>query len=107
MKLPTVHPSAWDDFEAIIRYLADEAGADIALSFENCVFYYLGEIQREPLMHHVRRFEVRRVNLRPRFREYYIAYMLWQGKVVVLAIAHAKRRPFYFRARIKSARRMF
>ena len=38
MIIPTLHPAAWDEFNEIIRYLAREAGADIALAFEGCVF---------------------------------------------------------------------
>jgi hypothetical protein len=44
------------------------------------------------------------VNLTPRFGEYYIAYMLWHDKVVILAIAHAKRRPYYWRHRISESK---
>ena len=47
------------------------------------------------------------MNLKPRFSEYHIAYMFWREKVVILAVAHAKRRPYYWRDRIDEARRMF
>jgi hypothetical protein len=50
---------------------------------------------------------VRRVNLTPRFGEYYIAYMLWHENVVILAIAHAKRIPYYWRHRISESKQMF
>lgn len=50
---------------------------------------------------------MRRANLHPRFSEYYIAYMVWRERVVILAIAHAKRRPYYWRKRIDEAKQMF
>jgi hypothetical protein len=49
---------------------------------------------------------VRCVNLTPWFGEYYIAYMIWKDKVVILAVAHARRRPYYWRKRIVEAREM-
>ncbi len=107
MIIPRVYPAAWDDLNEIIRYLAAQAGADIALAFDACVFEHFAEIQRTPLFYRIRKFDIRRVNLQPQFGEFYIAYMIWNDKVVVVAIAHAKRRPFYFRHRIKAAKRMF
>ena len=47
------------------------------------------------------------MNLTPRFGEYYIAYMIWREKVVILAVAHAKRRPYYWRKRIGESKNMF
>jgi hypothetical protein len=40
-------------------------------------------------LHRVRRGKTRRVNLHPRFGEYYIAYMIWREKIVILAVTHA------------------
>ena len=107
MIIPRVYPAAWDDFNETIRYLAQEAGGEVALGFEDCVFHHLAEIQRAPMLYRVRKFDIRRVNLRPQFRKFYIAYMIWHDKVIVVAIGHAKRRPFYFRHRINPAKRMF
>jgi hypothetical protein len=47
------------------------------------------------------------VNLGPRFDDYYLAYILWREKVIIFAVAHAKRRLCYFRCRIREAGRMF
>lgn len=60
-----------------------------------------------PLLYNLRRRNTRRANLTPRFGEYYIAYMIWRQKVVILAIAHAKRRPYYWRYRIGEAKKLF
>jgi len=107
MIIPRVYPTAWDEFNEVIRHLVQEAGVEVALAFEDCVFHHFTEIQRTPLMYRVRKFDIRRVNLRPQFGEFYIAYLIWNDKVIVVAIAHAKRRPFYFRHRINPAKRMF
>lgn len=107
MKLPPVHPAVWDEFNDAVCYYAAEAGAEIALAFEDCVFRHFDEIQITPLIYRERKWGIRRANLGPQFKEWYIAYMLWKESVVILAIAHAKRRPFYFRRRVTEARRMF
>jgi hypothetical protein len=46
---------------------------------------------------------VRRANL-PRFKNQYVAYMEWEDTVVVIAIGHAKRRPYYWYRRPKQHR---
>lgn len=101
-----IHPAAQEELE---RHLMQFAEVDLRLSsaFERCYKEARELICQNPLLFHERRFTVRRVNLRPQFGEYYIAFILWREKVVILAVPHAKRRPFYFRRRIGEARRMF
>jgi hypothetical protein len=79
----------------------------LADDFDFTFFRYLDAIIANPLLYNIRRRAVRRANLKPRFGEYYIAYMIWREKVVILAIAHAKRRPYYWRKRIGEAKQMF
>lgn len=100
------HPEAWEEYEEILARYAEE-GPELVADFTKCVAEYILLIRQNPLLFHERRFTVRRANLRPRFGEYYIAFILWREKVVILAIAHGKRRPFYFRDRIGEARRMY
>ena len=103
--MPPTHPAFWNEFADAIRYFAKAAGAGIALDFESCIHRNLAGIQAHPLHHHERRkSEIRRVNLGPQFREWYIAYMLWKDGLVILALAHAKRPPNYFRSRIPEAK---
>lgn len=106
MSLPLTHPAVWEDFNDAIRYYALEAGAEIALDFEQCIFQHFDTIQAAPMLYRERALKVRRVNLGPQFSEWYIAFMLWQQRVVVVAIAHGKRRPYYFRERIKAAKKL-
>ncbi len=99
------HPSAREEAKEAYLYLADK-DEELALDFEKKVQEAVQLIRRDPLAWRVRAFNVRRVNL-PRFKEQYIAYMIWREKVVILAVAHAKRRPYYWRNRIGEARKMF
>lgn len=106
MNWPLAHPAVWEDFNDAIRYYASRAGSEIALDFEQCIHQNFALIQATPLLHRARAFQVRRVNMGPQFREWYIAYILSQQTVVVLAIAHGKRRPYYFRERIREAKHL-
>jgi plasmid stabilization system protein ParE len=101
-----IHPGAQKEFEeAFLYYL--EIDPELADDFDSIFFRYLGTILASPLLFNIRRGSVRRVNLKPRFAEYYIAYMIWNQQVVILAIAHAKRRPYYWGTRISEAKKMF
>lgn len=84
----------------------DENGA-LAFDFEATFYRYTAAIVANPLLYNIRRPPSRRANLKPLFSEHYIAYMIWREKVVILAIAYAKRRPYYWRKRIGEAKQMF
>lgn len=103
-----IHPAARDELHDTIRFYAglDEDGS-LAFDFEATFYHYTAAIVANPLLYNIRRNAVRRANLHPRFSEYYIAYMVWRERVVILAIAHAKRRPYYWRKRIDEAKQMF
>jgi len=45
--------------------------------------------------------------MKPRFGEYYLPFMIRKERVVILAVAHAKRRPYYWRKRIGQSKKMF
>jgi plasmid stabilization system protein ParE len=101
-----IHPQAITEFdEAFEHYL--EIDVPLATSFEATVFRYLREITTSPQRFSFRRAPTRRVNLTPRFGAYYIAYMIWKDKPVILAIGHGARRPYYWRGRIGEAKKMF
>lgn len=101
-----IHPQARAEFdEAFANYLGIDP--ELAVSFEATFFDYLESIIANPLLYNLRHSPTRRVNLTPRFGEYYIAYMLRNQRVVILAVAHAKRRPYYWRKRITEARKLF
>jgi plasmid stabilization system protein ParE len=101
--MPVVfHPAAREEaHEGYIYYGAEDG--ELALDFEHKINQTLDLIQREPELCRVRRYNVRRANL-PRFKERYIAYMIWKDEIVVVAIGHAKRRPYYWYRRPKHHR---
>lgn len=102
----SIHPQARTEFdEAFADYLGIDP--ELAASFEATFFDYLETIIANPLLYHSRLPPTRRANLKPRFGEYYIAYMLWKERVVILAVGHAKRRPYYWRKRISEATKLF
>lgn len=80
---------------------------ELPFAFENAFNPHVEAILKNPHLHNVRRHGVRRANLNPRFGEYYIAYTIWREKIIILAIAHAKRRPHYWRKRIGQAKKIF
>lgn len=106
-----IHPTAQDEFSEIIRYYAaidnDDTEKPLASAFALTFQHHLRSILDTPELFRFRRPPTRRVNLTPRFGEYYIAYMLWKERVVILAVAHAKRRPYYWRKRITEAEELF
>ena len=96
------HPAAREEArEGYLHYGGEDE--DLALDFERKINQTLDLIQREPELFRIRRYNVRRVNL-PRFKERYIASMIWKGEIVVIAIGHAKRRPYYWYRRPKQHR---
>ena len=96
------HPAAREEARQAFLYYSgiDQALAD---DFEKRVANALNEISNDPLRHRVRRFAVRRYNLL-RFKLYYIAYMIWREEIVVIAIGHASKRPYYWYRRPKDYR---
>jgi plasmid stabilization system protein ParE len=102
----SIHPAAQGELEEAFEYylaIDKELARDFDLHYKR----HRRKICENPLLYRIRRFTVRRVNLAPRFDEYYIAYMIWRESVVILAVAHAKRKPYYWRGRIGEARKMF
>jgi toxin ParE1/3/4 len=96
------HPAAREEaIEAYVYYA--EIDEDLALDFEEKLRGVIARIRRDPLLNRVRKYGVRRVNL-PRFKNQYVAYMLWKESVVVIAIGHGKRRPYYWYRRPKQHR---
>jgi hypothetical protein len=100
-----IHPAASAEvIEALDYYEAIES--DLSEQFFACVEDYRKRISADPLLFRIRAHGVRRVNLAPQFNEWYLAYLIWNDRVVILALGHAKMRPFYFRRRIGEARKM-
>jgi plasmid stabilization system protein ParE len=98
-----IHPSALDELHDAIRYYAETDPA-LAVAFEEAYLHHRQVLLANRLLYHVRSMSVRRANLVPRFKEYHIAYTIWHEKVLILAIAHGKRKPYYWQERIAQAK---
>jgi hypothetical protein len=101
-----IHPAAQSEHDELLMHFGG-IDKELVTAFEWHYLQYRHTICENPLLYNIRRRAIRRANLKPRFSEYYIAYMIWREKVVILAIAHAKRRPYYWRKRIGEAKQMF
>ncbi|MBX7208658.1 MAG: type II toxin-antitoxin system RelE/ParE family toxin [Verrucomicrobiaceae bacterium] len=105
MKLATMHPTAERELGEITDYYAAIA-AELADAFVGCFESYKARIVENPLQFSIRRGAVRRANLAPQFGEYYLPFMIQKNRVVILAVAHARRRPHYWRDRIGEAKKL-
>lgn len=101
-----IHPEAQEEHDELVWHFGNIDPA-LVIAFEERYLHYRHSICETPMLYNIRRGLVRRVNLTPRFGEYYIAYMIWKDKVVILAVGHAKQKPYYWRKRIGEARKLF
>jgi plasmid stabilization system protein ParE len=102
MKPVVFDESARDEYREAIRYyhhIDPALRTGFRAEFRDLVTV----IQSTPLLFNIRKHGVRRANLK-RFSLYYIAYMLWKGVIVIVAVGHASKRPYYWRRRPKSYR---
>ena len=95
MNLRILNEATSEFADAIARYETIESGLGVRLKQEvRAVVEWIAEHAELP---RVRPKGYRRVNLK--VFPYYVAYMIWDGTIWVLAIAHAARRPEYWIAR--------
>lgn len=106
MKPTAMHPATEQELNEITDYYT-AIDLDLADAFVDCFKSYEARITEFPQHFSIRRGVVRRVNLTPQFGEYYLPFMIWKDHVVNLAVAHAKRRPNYWRKRIGEAKKKF
>lgn len=60
----------------------------------------LDRIQENPYLYQSYKLGIRKVIFR-RFKEHYIAYIVYPQQIFILAFGHAKRLPYYFTDRLK------
>lgn len=78
----------------------------LADDFWLCFVTQVLQARHTPNLYRVRKNHIRRINLGPQFKEWYVAYMVWHGVFIVLALGHAKQRPYYFASRVAKAKRL-
>ncbi len=96
------HEAAREEARAAFLYLAND-DRKVADEFEDRLRQAILAIERNPEACRVRKYGVRRKNL-ARFKRHYVAYMLWNDLIVIIAIGHASRRPYYWYRRPKDFR---
>jgi plasmid stabilization system protein ParE len=96
------HDAAREEYKAAIGYY-HKIDPDLQLAFRAEIGHQLRFIADNPLLTKLRNYGVRRVNLK-RFGLHYIAYMLWKEQIVIVAIGHVRKRPYYWRRRPKDFR---
>ena len=96
------HPAGREEARQAFLYLAED-DEKLADDFEVRLASAFASIQRRPESYRVRRYKVRRKNL-IRFKRHYVAYMIWNDQIVVIAIGHASRPPYYWYRRPKEYR---
>ncbi len=96
------HSAAREEARQAFLYLAEQ-DEQLADDFEIRLAAAFTSIQRRPESCRIRRHNVRRKNL-VRFKRHYVAYMIWNNQIVIIAIGHASRRPYYWRRRPREFR---
>ena len=96
------HEEAREEARAAFLFLAAD-DPQIAEDFEHRLRLAIANIGKQPEAYRVRRYGVRRKNL-SRFKRHYAAYMIWNDLIVIIAIGHASRRPYYWYRRPKEFR---
>ena len=90
------HPGASEDYEqAFVWYSA--RGERVALDFEREIHRSLRLIAENPLQWP--RYDARRRRIIVRKFPYSIIYEIINRRIMVLAVAHGRRRPYYWRER--------
>ena len=84
--------------EAVLWYESKEPGLGKRIRLE--VGHVLGRIIEDPLLWRERAGGYRRVNC-PVF-PYYLPYFIREQKIIVIALAHGRRKPGYWKSRIES-----
>jgi plasmid stabilization system protein ParE len=94
----TTHSEAQREFDEAIAYY-ESARHGLGREFRDEVMAIVSRIVENPKRYSIRKFEVRRANLN-RF-PYHVNYLLEGATVVIVAIAHDRRSPFYWRRRLE------
>jgi plasmid stabilization system protein ParE len=97
------HELANHEADQVFEYLVSHAGFDVAERFLDALSDAVGRARTQPLLYRTMYKSVRRVMLEKPFGEYYLPFILKDSCIIVLAVAHASRKPFYWKTRIKDA----
>ncbi len=99
----SIHPAAQAEIEEALAYYF-EIDPLLAADFKGHFTRHLALVRENPFLRQIRRFAVRHSHLAPQFHEHYIAYMIREGEIVILALGHSKRRPRSWQERLRHRR---
>lgn len=96
---PLFHPGASEDYDAAFAWYYSH-GPSIASDFEREIERSLRLITQSPLRWP--KYDEKRRRLVVRKFPYSIIYELIGEQIVILAVAHGRRKPYYWRKRVTS-----
>ena len=96
-----LHPEARKEAIQALEYLRVHGGDGVASKFTDELQEAIKLCSSAPLLYRTFHKNVRRIMLHKPFTEYYVPFVVLDEKIYILAIAHAKRKPFYWRERLK------
>ena len=97
MQVQILREAETEFLQALTEYEQIEPG--LGLRFKDELQHYISAIRQHPTLPRQRSGNYRRVNLR--IFPLYIAYIIRDETIYVVAIAHAKRKPNYWKERTK------
>jgi len=97
VKLVVFHPAADEEFAAAVAYYAGQADG-LGERFYAEIFRLAGVMRAAPQLHRPWRHGARR--LLARDFPYALVYVERPERLIVIAVAHCKRQPDYWRGRV-------
>lgn len=95
------HPDAEREADHEFDYLRLHSGDNVASRFLDTLEHAINSCRSHPLLYRTFHKDVRRTIFHKPFGEYYLPFVVLDEKIYILAVAHAKRKPFYWRERLK------
>lgn len=100
-----LHPKAQDELDDLVEHFL-RIDPKVGIAFQARYQMHLSRIKAAPELHRARKHGIRRVNLAPRYHEYFIAYIIADDRVVIVAVGKGKRREYYFKDRLEEAKNL-
>lgn len=97
------HPDAALEADQEFDFLHFYGGNDVASRFLDALDHAIGICRLNPLLYRTFHKSVRRIILPKPFGEYYLPYVVIDETIYFLAVAHAKRKPLYWRERLRDS----
>ena len=94
------HPEADREADHEFDYLRIHGGDIVASRFLDALEHAIHSCRSHPLLYRMFDKNIRRVILHKPFGEYCLPFVVLDKTIYILAVAHAKRKPFYWRDRL-------